>query len=696
MSIKLFGIIFLVAAAIIVPINKHFLPAGSSASLFSPPRLFLEAEEEVEWNWDEGANSYSNRTSPVDVNKDATYLWAYLAFTYSFTGLALYMILLETRKVIRVRQDYMGSQSTITDRTFRLSGIPRELRSEGEVKEFLEKLEIGHVESVTMCRQWGELDRLMNKRLATLRKLEEAWAVHLGRPAQSLRPTSHTPREARETDEEGENEQEGLLSASGTDDHVTTYDEERPKTRIWFGFWNLQSRSVDAIDYYTTRLDTLDQEIAAARKKKFMPTPQAFVTMDSVPACQMAVQALLDPSPMSLVTSPAPAPSDVVWRNTYESRATRMLRAWAITIFIVVLTILWIIPVGSIAGLVNLCTIQKLMPNFAEFLNGRQILRSLVQTGLPTLVVSLLNVAVPYLYDYLANYQGMVSQADVELSVISKNFFFTFFNVFLIFTVFGTGANFLSMYDQLKKSLVDATVVAFAIAKSLTSLAVFYINFIMLQGIGLMPFRLLEFGTVFCYPILLVGSKTPRDYAELVRPPLFKYGFYLPSAILVWILCMIYSILPTGYLVVLFGLIYFVLGYFTYKYQLLYAMDHPQHSTGGAWPIICYRLMVGLGFFQLAMAGVIALRQAFKLSAAIVPLIIFTIWFSFFYKRHFEPLTKYIALRSIRRDGESAVTLADEDGGMYIRPTDRRRTSNTLDEEREKGQKFVNPHLVEP
>lgn len=35
----------------------------------------------------------------------------------------------------------------------------------------------------------------------------------------------------------------------------------------------------------------------------------------------------------------------------------------------------------------------------------------------------------------LSTLQGMISQADVELSVISKNFFFAFFNLFFAFSV---------------------------------------------------------------------------------------------------------------------------------------------------------------------------------------------------------------------------------------------------------------------
>jgi hypothetical protein len=329
----------------------------------------------------------------------------------------------------------------------------------------------------------------------------------------------------------------------------------------------------------------------------------------------------------------------------------------------------------------------------ANLLESHDILKALVQTGLPTLVVSLLNIAVPFLYDYLANLQGMISQGDVELSVISKNFFFTFFNVFLVFTAFGTASKF---WPVLQESLKDTTRIAYRLASSVQLLAVFFTNFILLQSVGLLPFRLLEFGSVSLYPIMLLGAKTPRDYAELVQPPIFKYGFYLPSAILVYILCIVYSILPAGYMVLFFGLVYFVFGYYTYKYQLLYAMDHPQHATGGAWPMTCYRILLGLVIFQLVMAGIIALKNQFTAAALVVPLIPFTVWYSFYYGRTFEPLMKYIALRSIRRESNADINFAGEDLQRYRPLPGVRRESVTLDEHREEGMKFVNPSLTVP
>tara|TARA_R110002003_G_scaffold110_13_gene9342 strand:+ start:7821 stop:8642 length:822 start_codon:yes stop_codon:yes gene_type:complete len=108
------------------------------------------------------------------------YLWMYLVFVYLFTGLIMYLIVSETRRIIDIRQEYLGSQTTITDRTIRLSGIPLDLRSEDKIKDFIEDLEIGKVESVTLCRNWKELDSKFLERQTLLRKLEEAWTVHLG------------------------------------------------------------------------------------------------------------------------------------------------------------------------------------------------------------------------------------------------------------------------------------------------------------------------------------------------------------------------------------------------------------------------------------------------------------------------------------------------------------------------------------
>lgn len=113
----------------------------------------------------------------------------------------------------------------------------------------------------------------------------------------------------------------------------------------------------------------------------------------------MAVQAVLDPSPMQLIAKLSPAPVDIVWQNTYMSRSQRMARAWVVTIIITILTVFWSVLLVPIASALNLESIHKVWPELAKTLESHYFAKSLVTTQLPTLLLTLLFIAVPYLYD---------------------------------------------------------------------------------------------------------------------------------------------------------------------------------------------------------------------------------------------------------------------------------------------------------
>lgn len=350
--------------------------------------------------WDNvPGNGTNNTIGEVEKEKpitDPTYLWIYVLFAYVFSGLAIYMLLQETNIIIRTRQTYLGNQTSTTDRTIRLSGIPQDLGTEENIKDFVEGLRVGKVESITVCRKWRELDELIDERMKVIRKLEKAWTKHLGykRPKSdgTMLPLTNQP-----PTDEGD-ERSWLLTGS-ENDHVSGYTNERPKTRVWYGPFKLRFRMIDAIDYYEEKLRKVDEHIQNAREKEYPSTEIAFVTMESIAASQMLVQAILDPHPMQMFARLAPAPADVIWKNTYLSRPRRMVQSWSITTVIGFLTVFWSVLLVPIASLLDLKTLHKLLPQVAEFLQEHPIIKSLVQTGLPTLAFSLLTVAVPYVYE---------------------------------------------------------------------------------------------------------------------------------------------------------------------------------------------------------------------------------------------------------------------------------------------------------
>ncbi|KAJ5115315.1 hypothetical protein NUU61_001074 [Penicillium alfredii] len=690
-AIRFLLAVFVFAVAIILPL--HYKYTGK----YGVP------------GWDNNDSPHNKTMSVIgtlgkDKEKPITdpgYLWIYVLFTYVFSGLAVYLLLQETNRIIRTRQTYLGNQTSTTDRTIRLSGIPPELASEEKVKEFVEGLQVGKVESVTLCRKWHELDDLIDERMKVLRKLERSWTKHLGyrrrRSVGNTLPLTNQPHASSVRDEDNERSQ---LLSEAEQDYASRDLRARPRVRIWYGPFKLRYRMIDAIDYYDEKARKIDEQIHAAREKEYSPTEIAFVTMESIAASQMLVQAILDPHPLQMFARLAPAPADVIWKNTYLSRSRRMTQSWSITLVIGFLTVFWSVLLLPIVGLLEMKTLHKVVPKLAEALEVHPILSSLVQTGLPTLAFSLLTVAVPYLYEWLSNNQGMMSRGDVELSIISKNFFFSFFNIFLVFTVFGTANGFYGLWENLRDAFKDATTIALALATSLEGLAPFYINLLVLQGLGLFPFRLLEFGSVALYPIHFLTARTPREYAELATPPQFSYGFSIPQTILVLIICVVYSVFPSSWLICLFGLVYFTVGQFIYKYQLLYAMDHQQHSTGRAWPMICNRVFVGLVVYQLAMIGVLALRRNITRSLLLVPLLGCTVWFTYWFARTYEPLMKFIALKSINRDQPDPGEITPSPSSTFSPPSGLDRDALPI---RIGGQelglrlkKYVNPSLILP
>lgn len=680
-AIKYLSIIWFFAISVILPVNSRYtgdalfpgLERGNSTDDEDTKRMYILADDD--------------KPKLPKADKDNSYLWMYVAFAYFFTAVAIYLLIQETKHIIKIRQAYLGTQATVTDRTIRLSGIPEDMRSEEQIKEFIEELGIGKVDSVMLCRNWQKLDELMAQRMKFLRKLEKAWTAYLGHH-HSLRHTRHNHRERANGNGEGT----ALLSESEMETaHAHSIDRDRPRYTIRYGPLYLKSKQVDAIDYWEEKLRGIDERIKILRTEEFKPMPLAFVTMESTAACQMAIQAILDPNPGTFIASLAPPPVDVVWKNTYLSRNARMARSWSIMIGIGFLTVFWAVLLVPIAGLLSIEVIDKILPGLADILEAHKLARSLVSTSLTTLVFSLLTIAVAYLYDWFANQQGMTSQGDVELSVISKNFFFVFFNLFIVFTIFGSASTFFEFWQDFKEIIRDAGAIANTIANSLESLSPFYTNLIVLQGLGLFPFRLLEFGTVALYPFYLIAAATPRDYAELAAPPVFSYGFFLPQSMLIFVICTVYSLLPASWTIILFGLIYFVIGQFIYKYQLLYAMEHRQQSTGRAWPMICNRIILGLVIFQIANTGILILRKAFTASVFIAPLIVATIWFTVYFQRTYFPLMWFIALRSIDKPPPPRPITPPEN--PWSRDTDH---GCAVDESEETGLRYVNPNLVEP
>ncbi|CAN3504319.1 calcium permeable stress-gated cation channel 1 [Diutina catenulata] len=632
-AIKTIGVCLVLAYTIILPIRYHY------TGRFDDER---SEEPEGSLRWLE---------------------WLYTGFTYVVTSLVTYFLFKSTTRIIDMRQRCLGAQDSVTDRTVKLQGIPPIMREEQALRQQIDSLNIGKIDSVLIVREWHDLNALVRLRRRLLRQAERWWVEYLRhggvRSKSDLLSTLEVERgdsvrmAFHDVESTGSN-----LSPPSLLDQISEFVEDapaaRPKTRT-----SLLGPRVDAINYALDQLRVVDAEIALARQVHYPASSTAFITMESVAQAQLLAQAVLDPKVDHLITSLAPAPHDIIWDNLCLTRRERNWRGAFVSALIGITSLVVSFLVVYLTKFLKVQSISKISPRLADLIKAHPWAETAITRILPPYVFTLFNVVVPYLFIYITSMQGYTSHADEELSSVAKNFFYNFVNLFLIFTLFGT------------VSLTDTGLIAKKLAEKLQELSVFYIHLTILLAVGLFPYKLLLVGNLLQHCLSGLLCKTPRDYLRMYHPPVFNFGLQLPTPMLIFIITILYSVMNSKILTS--GLVYFVVGFYVYKYQLLYACVHPPHSTGKVWPMITRRIIVGLLLFQLTMAGVLGLRRSYVCATAMAPLPIYTLYCLWLFERSYVPLSVFIALRAI-------------DPGMA--------NEETLDERREHADKYEFPNLV--
>lgn len=630
--------------------------------ILSPLRYYLTG------NFDNDGDPFSSlisiakkKSNPTEDMEPTSYLAVTTVFTYIFTGIIFWCLFSETNHIIKTRQKFLGSQRTLTDRTIYLQDIPENLRNELSLKAHVEELSVGKVEKISFVHDYSPLTNLFKVRDKILKKLEIFYSRAYGLDINLFEiPSDHHVRLNVELINEIPDDQDILYTPmtntlpndffSDNQFHVFPILPKNNEKRL--GKLTMFGPKIDLIDHFTRELIKIDDEIRDCKAREtFKISSDAFVTMDSVTDAQMAAQAVFSPKVFELTSILAPAPLDIIWENLLLNKKTILIRRNIIEGIIVAFSILLIIPIRYITSLLNVNSIRKMWKEFGDYLLKNATARAIVTGLLPTYLFTIINVILPYVISFLSNLQGQKSRGDVELSVIKKNFLYIFFNLFLVFTLFGT----LSSYKAL---LTDTTKIAPLLATSVKSLSLFYIDLILLQGLTMFPFKLLQIGDLvilFWKTVIKYKNRTPRMFNNgIFKPSVFDLGLILPQHLMIFIITLIYS--PISTKILISGLVYFILGFYTYKYQLVYSFVHPFHSTGKAWPIIFKRVCLGVFVLHIQMFGSLALEQSFILAGLILPLFPVTLMALVFFDRNYKPLLYYIALDSIKTKGQSVDT----------------------------------------
>ncbi|KAH9042433.1 DUF221-domain-containing protein [Lactarius pseudohatsudake] len=609
MSFYLFSLCSVFAVSILMPVNlKNNIGIGD------------EDDDDPDWHTVQTQHkSLRKETDWFDLVSDAnSYLSLHLVFTYLFTLLSLRFIFLNYKRFIKARQLFsLELVHSIAARTAMVSGLPSHLRSERALAEHFENMKLS-VESVNICRELGSLERLIDTRTRALLRLEDAWVQYVGNPStvESYDPSDHA------TVGEGD-----LATAEAQASHrLVIPHHKRPTLRPSYF-----SRPVDAIQFLEKKFLDADDAVKRYRRVgKFRPTDVAFVTFEKMSSAQIAAQAVHTSTPFQLETCLAPEPRDIVWTNMdYSTRALRLREA----------VVLGSLTLLSFFGYKE---IKKTMPWLGHLIDSNEKIRAIVQNSLPSVAMITLNAFLPFVLEALTYVQGFRARSLVEYSLMKKYFLFLLVNVVFIFLLAST-------YWQLVRDLANSPAKIpekLAQALQIGSARHFFLSYVILQGLGIMPLQLLNLGVIIprvFYRMLV--TRTPRDFAELNAPPVINYGTVYPQAILIFVITLLYSIAQP--LILIFGAIYFGAAYLVYKYKLLFVFYKPYESQGQAWPITFTRLIWGVLIFLVFMSGNFVLKRSFVLSSLVAPLFVFTVAWSVHISNSFHGLTKFVNLSAV-------------------------------------------------
>lgn len=621
MGIKVFLLLLIVAIFVLSPIRFYFTGNYDKDSKLGFYYSGLEAF------------AFTGSEKPPLDEDFPKYLWLYPIFTYLFSIIVYVELFQCTKTIIRTRQKYLASQNSITDRTIKLEGIPEKIVNRNDpsiLKNFIEDLGLGRVVDVKLNYDWTPLENMFARRSRLITQLEKLYSQYFDLNV-DLYNQSKLPRVVPV------NAQHLLTNPKSS--------KARLKPKI-----NALSQELVELDSDIRKIQCkFDHRLSTfpiGEDSEIRPLPSAFITMDSVASAQMAAQTVLDPRVYKLLVTLAPAAKDINWNNLKLSYYEKVFKSYLITFVIILSYSVIFFLVTSLSSLLDLKTITKFWPALGHLIAKSKWLSTFVTGILPPALFSLMNVSFPYLYRSLSLSQGYGLSSEVELSTLLKNFFFIFFILFLVFTITGTLWDFFT-------SIGDTTKFASQLASSLKKLSLFYVDYILLQGLAMFPVKLLQIGDFVVLNIVeklcffkVILFRTPRDYRFFYyTPPVFDFGLQLPQHILIFIVILIYSVVSTK--IVASGLVYFLLGYFAYKYQLIYSYVHAPHSTGKVWPMIFRRLIFGIVIFQLFMCGTLALEGAILLSVFCMPLFLVTLVVAWNFERFYVPLHSFIALRAI-------------------------------------------------
>ncbi|KAA1112396.1 hypothetical protein PGTUg99_018016 [Puccinia graminis f. sp. tritici] len=414
----------------------------------------------------------------------------------------------------------LAHHSSVPLRTLIIENLPLHLQNDEALFEYFNDLLRFKVESVNVVRDVSGLVPLLSRRTKALINLEEAWAKWLGNPVRGEAALNYHPEEelARIVYHPRDDQTPNTDLTSSSNHNTSPRSPANPQDPTPFPvqptlphpslkqlstlprptfrpYW-FSRKKVRLIDHLTAEFQQADDLVRRRRKGKFRCHSIGFVTFKSFMDAQTLCQVNHWPKPGQAIISLAPEPRDIYWPNLTIPRWSLKVRNAIALLSIAALYGFWATPVTFLANWMSYDTLVSLLsPKLIQWIEKSPTIKALIQNSLPTLAIIIFNALLPLLLDF-STVSLLGDLRDNPAQFIDK------------------------------------------IASSLPGARDFFISYLMLQSLAIIPLQLLQLPgqlSRFFYR-LFSGLHTPRRHSELKNMHLevLSLGTIYPQALLVF------------------------------------------------------------------------------------------------------------------------------------------------------------------
>ncbi|RDL31558.1 Uncharacterized protein BP5553_09767 [Venustampulla echinocandica] len=356
---------------------------------------------------------------------------------------------------------------------------------------------------------------------------------------------------------------------------------------------------VDAIRYFRTEVAQLNIEIERDQEhpEKFPQTTSSLVHFNQSISTQLATIALEARIPPSWTLKHGTTPSDTIWPHVSISWWRQCIRTAVVYLLVTALILGFAVPVTIIGSLSQIKYLTNVVPWLQRIGSLPIWLVAVIQGVLPPILLAVATAAVPILIRFLTNLEGLHSRQATENHIQIYYFAFLFVQGFLTISL---SAGITTIVGELSTTVQAVPAV---LAQNLPKACNYFFSYIIMSAVTAVVCTLIRVNQLLnlfvLSPMLDKSARQKWVRGENVR--LRKWGTLMPVLTNVACIGLIYSVIAP--LILIFSGIYFGALWILYRSYPPKLTESDIGTSGLFYPTAIHQLFTGIYFMELCLAG---------------------------------------------------------------------------------------------